>query len=288
MAEGIAMHRVRESQKPEGERILYDPYAVHFVSPGTQEFAASHPAEARAMLDRVNSLFPGLDNSIRARVRYFDDFVRRSLEGGMEQLVILGAGYDTRAYRIQGLDRIKVFEVDHPGTQDVKTAKVREIFGSLPGHVTYVPVDFESEKLEEKLPQHGYDRSKKTLFVMEGLIMYIPPDAVDQTLSFVAHNSGKGSVIIFDYYPQSVLDGRAGEAGENIRNYVIRAGEPLQFGIEPDEIEPYLAVRGFSQVRNVTAAEYKPMYFHGVNEYRQVSVLLYFVHAVAGKKSPER
>jgi methyltransferase (TIGR00027 family) len=279
MAEGIALHRVDESRKPEGERIFYDPYAIRFVDPATLAFAAGHPAEAKAMKEQMENLFPGLGNSIRARVRYFDDFVRQCLDEGMEQLVILGAGYDTRAYRIAGLENVKVFEVDHPVTQDVKTAKVREIFGSLPGHVTYVPVDFEVEKLADRLPECGYDRLKKTLFVLEGLVMYIPPAAVDETLSFVVHNSGKGSAIIFDYYPLSVLDGRAGQVGENIRNYVMQAGEPLQFGIEEGTAEAFLEQRGFTRIRNVTARDYKKAYYQGINENRPVCDLLCFVSA---------
>ena len=281
MAEGIALHRVNESMKPEGERIFYDPYAIHFVNPEIIRYGVEHPVEARAALDKMNSLFPGLDNSIRARVRYFDDFVRNQVDEGIGQLVIMGAGYDTRAYRIEGLDQIKVFEVDHPGTQSVKIEKIKAIFGSLPGHVVYVSVDFETEDFGQKLLARGYDRSKKTLFVMEGLVMYIPPEAVDATLSFVVQNSGKGSTIIFDYYPRSVVDGTCElEAGRNIHDFVIRQGEPLQFGIDETEVVSFLSTRGFSNIRNVTAEDYKKAYFHGKNESRPVCSLLYFAYAV--------
>ena len=281
MAEGIALHRVNESMKPEGERIFYDPYAIHFVNPDIIRYGREHPVEARAALDKMNSLFPGLDNSIRARVRYFDDYVEKSLKGGIAQLVILGAGYDTRAYRIGGLDTLKVFEVDHPGTQAVKIEKIREIFGSLPGHVIYVPVDFETDDFGRKLLACGYDPSKKTLFVMEGLVMYIPPEAVDSTLSFIVRNSGKGSAVIFDYYPLSVVDGACeAEAGKNIHDYVIRQGEPLQFGINENDIVSFLSQRGYTNIQNVTADEYKMAYFHGKNEGRLVCGLLYFVHAM--------
>jgi methyltransferase (TIGR00027 family) len=283
MAELIAVHRVVESALPESERICYDPYAVRLVDPGIFEFARKNPEKAKAMREHYERLFPGLGNSIRARVRYFDGFVKASVDGGIEQLVILGAGYDTRAYRIEGLKKIKVFEVDHPATQEVKTDKISNIFGTLPNNVVYIPVDFEAEDLGQKLLENGYDKSQKTLFVMEGLVMYIPPEAVDATLSFIVENFGKGSAIIFDYYPLSLVDGTSDlEEALNIRNFVSQQGEPLLFGIEEGMLETFLTKRGFSEVQNITCEDYKKAYFHGINENRAVSRLLFFAHVVVG------
>jgi methyltransferase (TIGR00027 family) len=281
MAEMIALHRVAESILPEGVRICYDPYAVHFVNPETLAFARENPDKVKAMRENYERLWPGLGNSIRARVRYFDDFVKASLESGIEQLVILGAGYDTRAHRIGGLEKIRIFEVDHPVTQGVKVKKIEKIFGHLPEHVIYVPVDLESEDLGQKLLESGYNRTKKTLFLMEGLVMYIPPSAVDRILSFIVGNSGKGSAIIFDYYPQSVVDEKGElEAAKNIRNFVAQQGEPLLFGIEDGGAETFLGERGFSEIKNVTSEDYKRAYFRGANESRPVSNLLFLVHAL--------
>ncbi len=280
MAELIALHRVAESALPEGQRICYDPYAVHFVDPEILEFARKNPEKTKAMREHYERLFPGLGSSIRARVRYFDDFVRASIDEELSQLVILGAGYDTRAYRIEGLKGyVKVFEVDHPGTQGLKKEKIAKIFGRLPDHVVYVPVDFETESLGKKLLENGYDKSKKTLFIMEGLVMYIPPKAVDETLSFIVNNSAKGSAVLFDYFLQSVVDGTC-EIGKNMRNFAAQQGEPFLFGIKEGMAEVFLMERGFSQVQNVTSDDYKRAYFHGVNKDRAVCSLLLFAHAV--------
>lgn len=281
MAELIALHRVAESALPEGIRICYDPYAIYFVDQKTVEFARKNPEKTKEMREHYERLFPGLANSIRARVRYFDDFVKASISEGLQQLVILGAGYDTRAYRIEGLNRIKVFEVDHPATQIIKIEKIGKIFGRLPEHVVYIPVDFESDDFGLKLLEKGYDKSQKTLFILEGLVMYIPPKAVDETLSFITKNSGKGSAIIFDYYPQSLVDGTSkSESARNIREFVAEQGEPLQFGIEEERIKRFLEERGFSQIHSVTSEDYKKAYFHGANKDRNVSNLLYFAQAV--------
>jgi methyltransferase (TIGR00027 family) len=282
MAEMIALQRVAESTLPEGTRVCYDPYAIHFVSPEVIEFARKNPEKTKAMREHYERLFPGLGNSIRARVRYFDDFVAEAVDDGIEQLVVLGAGYDTRAYRIDGLkERVKVFEVDHPDTQEVMMEKIEKIFGALPLHVAYVPLDFEKDGLGPRLMEMGYDRSKKTLFVMEGLIMYIPPKAVDDVFSFIVNNSGKGSWVIFDYYPDFMVDGESElDVANNIRNFLIQQGEPLKFGIREGSVEAFLTERGLSRVQNVTSEDYKRAYFHGKNEGRAVCSLLSFAHAM--------
>lgn len=280
MAEMIALHRVVESRFPEGQRICYDPYAVYFIDPKTLELAAKNPEKVKEMKEHYESLFPGLGNSIRARVRYFDDFVKSEVDKGIEQLVILGAGYDTRAYRIKGLERIRVFEVDHPATQVIKQEKIKSIFGQIPKNVAYVPADLSVNSLEKMHSEKGYDPTKRTLFVMEGVIMYIPAKAVDDLLSFIVRRSGKGSKIIFDYYPQSLVDGTSNlQAATNVRRYVEEQGEPLLFGIEEGEAEAFLSERGFSHIADVSSKDYHKAYFLGANRDRIVSSLLYFAHA---------
>jgi methyltransferase (TIGR00027 family) len=284
MAEEIAFHRVVEMFMPEDEKIFSDPYAISFVNPEMLEHMAKNPVETQRKSEELEKLFPGVHNSIIARVRYFDDFVERLANEGLEQLVILGAGYDTRAYRIGGLkENVKVFEVDHPNTQSFKIQKVKEIFGSIPDHVVYVPIDFDTQKLDQRLFECGYGPSKKTLFIMEGLFMYIPPDAVDEILSFIVNNSAKGSTVIFDYIPQSVVDGTSDlEVGKNLHNHAKEYKEPLQFGIEEGTLETFLKERGFSSIENVTSEDYRKAYFDGKNRSKEVCSLFLFAHAVVG------
>lgn len=285
-AEEIALHRAVESLRPAEERVCYDPYAVHFIGEGTREFVESMAggcAQAAERMGYMNRLYPGTQNSIVARVRYFDDFVKKSLAEGVEQLVILGAGYDTRAYRIEGLESIKVFEVDHPATQAYKIQKIKEILGGLPGHVAYVPADIAAGEMGPGLAGQGYGPSKKTLFLMEGLIYYLPPEVVDATLAFVVGNSGKGSSVLFDYFPKSMADGTcADELGRRIADRVRKYGEPLLFGIGEGEAESFLLQRGFSHAQDVPAEEYKNAYYHGKNAGRDVCRLYAFAHAKVG------
>ena len=266
-AAGIAIARAVESEKPVDERICYDPYARALVSAWfyffTRFFIQIGYAERRG---------PGVLGYLVARERYIDDVLQASLEAGLQQLVILGAGFDSRAYRFEGLKSgIMVFEVDHPATQSDKLAKLKKIFGKVPEHVIYTPVDFNTQRVEERLPESGYRSDLKTLFIWQGVTMYLTPAAVDSTLTFVTHCSASGSAIVFDYIYQSVLDGvqRHSEVS-GMRRYRFMSGEGLTLGIPEGTITAFLQKRGFRQVKDVNASDLKQAFFKGKNASRKV------------------
>lgn len=279
-ADIVTAYRVIESKKPTDERVCYDPLAQHFLS---AEMKAGGIRVIRRKIRRwvFELLGPGWPAYYVARTRYLDDYLQSSLEAGLGQLVILGAGYDSRAYRFEKLKgKTKVFEVDHPATQQAKIAKLREIFGTVPGHVIFVSIDFDKESLELRLLESGYDRRLKTLFIWEGVTPYIKAEAVDETLAFIAKNSGQGSSIIFDYTIPSVINGTCNRREAKVwRRGVKRYGEPLQFGIDQEAVEDFLAQKGFYQVRNVTSEFLKNTYFTGVNLKREITPIMAIVHA---------
>jgi methyltransferase (TIGR00027 family) len=266
-AAGIAIVRAIESEKPAGERVCFDPYAGRFA-PGwlysiTALFVKIGYAEWRG---------PGVVGFIVARDHYIDDVLQDFLKDGLQQLVILGAGLDSRAYRFDGLkDRVKVFEVDHPATQADKLARVQTIFGMVPAHVAYVPVDFNTQTLQQRLPGSGYDPNLKTLFIWQGVTMYLTAEAVDDTLRFVVQHSAPGSAIVFDYIYRLVLDEvqKHGEVS-NMRRYRFMTGEGLIFGIEEGTVEAFLKERGFRLVRDMDAQGLKQAYFTGRNAGRKI------------------
>jgi methyltransferase (TIGR00027 family) len=182
-------------------------------------------------------------------------------------MVIIGAGYDTRAYRFKGLDeKVNVFELDHPATQDRKKEKLKEIFGSPPRHVTHIPIHLDKDMISEKLFAGGYDQSKKTLFIMEGLVMYLPPSYVEKILTFIKTTSGPGSWVTFDYLPSSMIDGtiRAKE-GKNMIKGVKKWGEPFRFGLKHKDANDFLLSLGFCNINTVHAPELKETYFNSEN-----------------------
>lgn len=282
-AEVIAIDRTVESMKPAHRRVCYDPLAVHFLSTRYRVLCKSHLLARFVYWYRRERPQPGAIGEAVTRTRFIDDYLRGCIDDGIQQLVILGAGYDSRAYRIEGLKgKVRVIEVDHPDTQRVKTHTLRKIFGFLPDHVVYVPIDFDKEKLDKRLFESGYDRNLKTLFVWEGVTMYISAGAVDETLSFVANNSGEGSSIIFNYTFQSVIDGTYDMGGweqEIDLGDLAKWGEPWTFGIEEGAIDEFLSQRGFYQINNANAEFMQNTYFNGVNQSRKVVPFIPTVHA---------
>lgn len=259
-AAGIAIMPALESEKPAGERVCFDPYARRFAGAGLYYVMKLFTA-----LGYASWRGPGVWEFLAARDRCIDDHLEACLAEGLEQLVILGAGYDARAYRFEALRAgIKVFEVDHPATQAVKLKKVEAIFGARPSHVTYVPIDFDRESLAGRLFECGYDEGLKTLFIWQGVTFYLTAQAVADTLAFVAGHSRPGSSIIFDYMDPTLLAGapRHGEVG-SMRRYRGLTGEGLGFSIPIAAIRDFLEARGFTQVKNADHVALESAYYNG-------------------------
>ncbi|HET6580796.1 MAG TPA: class I SAM-dependent methyltransferase [Methanoregula sp.] len=281
MAESIALQRFAESRLPEDVRIFFDPYAVHFIDPVKLAWAREHPGEIQALMEDFEKKMPGWYNAILGRIRYFDDIVQNAAGEGFSQLVILGAGYDTRAYRIDTLKgHTRVFEIDRPATQERKTEIVKKIFGHLPDHVSFIPHDIGTGPLWPVLEAAGYSLSQKTLFVLEGLVMYLPAGDVEELLAGIARHAGAGSTVLFDFVPQSLADGTSdAEGGQHIRNGTIQIGEPILSGFTGGRVVPVLTALGYSAVQVIPSRAYAGMYFTGKNADRKISGLMSVAYA---------
>jgi methyltransferase (TIGR00027 family) len=143
---------------------------------------------------------------LTVRARFIDEALERAVADGATQVVILGAGFDSHAYRFEELlAGVEVFEVDRPATQAVKRQRVDAALGGPPPNLTYVAIDFEHEDLPSGLARYGYDPSQRTFFIMEGLVMYLPEDAVRATLGFVASRP-PGSGVVFDFFYRPMIE----------------------------------------------------------------------------------
>jgi len=195
-----------------------------------------------------------------ARTRFIDERLASAVKDGATQVVILGAGFDSRAYRLTDLLKtLRVFEVDHPLTQERKIQRVRAAVGVPPENLTYVAVDFRVDDLGEKLGGAGYQRGDKTFFIWEGVTMYLPVEAVRGMLRWIVENSAPGSCVVFDYTYEIAIRVMANpdafpippqmkQGMERFRK--LTAGEPWIFGIPDRQEREFLGSLGL-EVRKV-------------------------------------
>ena len=205
----------------------------------------------------------GIYQYVIARTKYLDDVFIDSIRKGIDQVVILGAGFDTRAIRLLGeKDRVTVYEIDIHTTINAKLKQYKKRKIKLPDNDVLIPIDFEKENIWTKLSEYGFNKKKKTLFILEGLIMYLTEYTVRDTFNFISDYSSPGSIIVFDYVHASVLRLEKKYYGENaIYNRVRKDREQWIFGIDENEISNFLTNFNLSLVEQLNAKEMEERYF---------------------------
>jgi len=201
-AAGVAKIRHIETLAPENLRIIDDPYAEYFYLGSSVVWLMGHSA----CVWLSDMMVPGAHEMLIARTRFIDDLVRKEVEQGVRQVVMLGAGYDMRGARLGlGDAGVKVFEVDQPAVQSRKKEKVATI-PNLSNPVHFVPVDFSCQRVNEELAGHapGYDPKAKTLIILEGVSQYIPGDAVATTVKAMDSICGPGSSFFLSYVDERI------------------------------------------------------------------------------------
>lgn len=261
-AEFMALFRALETRRPPAVRLFDDPFAYGFLGPGLR--AAVHlagvPGVGALVPRTIDRRWPGARTSGVARTRLIDDALAAAVDGGVAAVVILGAGYDCRAYRLPRMARVRVLEVDHPATQAAKRERLARSLGRLPEHVTFAAVDFDRESLGDALGRAGFDRGAGAFFIWEGVTNYLSADAVDGTLRFVA-TARAGSRIVFTYVHRGVLDGSPAFGGTTHLDATLRrSGEPWTFGLEPAALPAWLEACGLELIDDLGAAEYRTRY----------------------------
>jgi methyltransferase (TIGR00027 family) len=270
---GTAAGRAVESSHFEKDRLFEDQFARNFLKAGYRVIVdlLRLPVIGNALLAMKERQLPGIMGNLLCRTRFIDDVLKNALENGFDQIVILGAGFDSRAYRIPGIEQTRVFEVDHPATQAWKQDRLKKILGSLPSHVTFVPIDFNRQNLEDVMSTTDFRTDAKTFFIWEGVSQYITTEAVDAVFQFTSKATGMGSEIAFTYINLGFIDGSIHFQGrEKLISNLKRQGEPWIFGLDPSELSRYLAAREFSLIDHVGVSEYKERYLNPLG--RQMDV----------------
>ena len=258
-AEYNAAFRALESARPPALRVLHDPYSDRLLPPGLRLLrrASSLPLVRRGLTAFVDRRWPGMRSSVVARTRLIDDWLSDAVRDEADQVVMLGAGLDTRAWRLQALARTIVYEVDHPSTSVAKQQRLARWHADL-RRVRFVQVDFDRQSLPERLADSGFDATRRTIVVWDGVTNYLQADAVDAVMRWVG-GLAPTSQFIFTYIHAGVLDGSAGFTGtDHLMRTLKRSGEPWTFGLRPEAVADYLAARGLKLIADQGAADYRP------------------------------
>jgi methyltransferase (TIGR00027 family) len=257
-AEQNAAFRAAESRRPPGVRLFLDPYAAGLLPSGLRLLAwmSSVPIVGEGINWFVETRWPGARSSIVARTRLIDEWLCEAMGAGVKQAVLLGAGFDSRAWRLPALADARVFEVDHPATSAEKRRRLTRL-GADFAHVRFVPVDFDQKMPAPGLVQAGFDPSQRTIVIWDGVTNYLQPEAVDAITRWVG-DLARGGRFIFTYVHSGVLDGSMSfEGAAAVLRAVRRSGEPWTFGMRPDMVSDYLNQRGLRLLADLGADEYR-------------------------------
>jgi methyltransferase (TIGR00027 family) len=257
-AEYMALFRAVETAEPPDRRLFEDPYAIFLLS-GTLKLLAEI-----ARISVIGKLVPAfLDfgwpytrSSAVVRTRLIDDLVREATHAGAQQLILLGAGFDTRAYRLEETRGLRIFEVDHPATQRAKRERLDPGLQHPAENVHFVEVDFEKDNLEFKLRETGFDEKAPAVVLWEGVVSYLSEPAVDANLLVLARLLAPDSRLILTYVHKGALDGsQKFQGARRWKSWVGRSGEPFIFGFDPAALSDYLRPLGFLLQSDVSTAE---------------------------------
>jgi len=198
-----------------------------------------------------------------ARTKYIDAVMKDCLSNAFTQVVILGAGFDTRALRFQAeAQKATFYELDAAVTQEAKIGQYKNRHLPLPSNLLFIPIDFDKESPGLKLEQAGFQRNARTLFLLEGVLQYLQPHSVDQNFKLICELSGAGSQVVFDCIYASVLRRENRYYGERgFSRQVSGEGEQWHFGIEEGELEHFVSTHGCRLLDYKDATALEEMYF---------------------------
>jgi methyltransferase (TIGR00027 family) len=259
-AEAVTIARALEHLKPEAERIVDDPWAHLFLSAPARGALTAWSRSLSARL--LRRLGPSGTTYVPLRHRFIDDHLSAALVRGAEQVVLLGAGYDTRAYRFADqLDGRPVFEVDLAPISRAKAATIERHADEFPNaNVVRVEIDFETQTLGDVLTQHGFATGARTFFTWEGVPMYLTRAAVTATLAGIHDLGGPGSQLAHDMWYLVDDPGLLGTARRVVPGALSLIGEAVTFAVHPEDYEAFLGRQGFRLVDCAHARELQARY----------------------------
>jgi methyltransferase (TIGR00027 family) len=252
-----ALFRALDARQPPAARVANDTIAASFLTPEFRLVAelARVAALRRSTEAFIDRRWPCARGGVVARTRLIDDTIAEELPA-VRQVLILGAGFDSRPYRLAGMAGVEVFEVDHPDTQSRKRRVLARSGRALPGSVHLVPVEFGRDDVATALKEADFTPHIPTLALWEGTTNYLDAEAIDHTFTFLDQALASGSPVVFTYVHAGILDGSvAFEGGATTMRAVRNVGEPMTFGFDPAAVPGYLRERGFTAEWDLAVSE---------------------------------
>jgi len=218
-----------------------------------------------------NLITSSLYGYLISRTAFMDYYFKKALDEDIPQIVLLGAGYDTRAYRFgRFIANTRIYELDVQSTQTRKVDILNNCKVEIPPQVSFVTINFKNERLEDVLGKSGFDKTAKTLFIWEGVTYYLPQEAIMGTLSFIKDFSPAGSIVCFDYLTEKIGP--------------VNLAEPFLFWVGQDGLNTILSNLGFGIVEHIVPSEMVKRYLTLKDGAQAEQVFPYF-NFVAGEVS---
>lgn len=233
-----AAHLIVDDSPP----LFADTLASSLLGDQAEELLAYHRAHG------THVILAGARTQVLCRSRYTEECLTQAVRAGVRQYVVLGAGLDTFAYRSDLAQGMRVFEVDHPTTQEWKRRRLGDAGIPIPPNVTYVPVDFETEDLAERLSDEGFDNDRPVLASWLGVSVYLSSTAIAQNLGVVGRFA-PGTELVLDYMvPERLRDAAGQTYAEGVAPVAAERGEPWLSFFTPADLAALLTRHGFAVV----------------------------------------
>ncbi|HML22242.1 MAG TPA: SAM-dependent methyltransferase [Aggregatilinea sp.] len=248
---------------------------LQYVEP---ELAATNPDPATALGWVVQS-----QGAITlGRSRYTEDSLQDALGRGVRQYVLLGAGFDTFAYRRPDLvDRLHIFEVDHPATQAIKRERIARQGWDDPANLHYIPLDFTHESLSDALVNAGFDPRQLSFFSWLGVSYYLTHAVVVDTLRSIVSIAALGSTVVFDYMDtDAFIPEKTARRVQLMQFMAVQLGEPMKTGFDPAALAADLDRLGLRLDENLDPAATEARYFRGRADRYHAIEHIHFARAV--------
>ncbi len=257
LAAGIRAHHWQWNKSP----IFSDDYAIDMLSLFWRLMVENRLLNW-IVVHRLMRAFHPIHTEVILRMCYAEDGLQAAISEGVSQYVILGAGLDTFSLRHKELaDRVRIFELDHPATQEMKRKQVRRANGDIPPNLVFVPIDFETDRLNEALSRAGFDPQTPAFFSWLGTTYYLTKDAIRETLGCVADAAAPGSRIVLDYKLAKHLIPEWGlSLADKLDRLVARLGEPMISEFTPEELNAEMSRLGFAEMETLSPEEQKHRY----------------------------